>query len=291
MFTEWHTEPYRVTVDGREETIDVKYSIVNPEALKTDRVTQNPGATDYGQHARHNIGVSVVREDREIVLEVAFLREGGSAENPQNRWWGCEVQFRRSCDELFGVDHNKQMVAKFTQAARTLARDDRPNQVVLDELGIDDDLIHKIVGDIRDQTRTMMREIGLMFERRRDPPKKGGTRSPEKKAVEAATDADRDAIAAGREQPTDADRDRDQIPPEERQAGLTEEFIKSGQAAQDAQELARMLVQEGISYHFNPDQLDGYHMFNVRVSQGVRHINLNTDHANLQPTQAHRRTP
>ena len=279
MFTEWHTEPYQVTVDGREETIDVKYSIVNPEALKTDRVTQNPGATDYGQHARHNIGVSVVREDREIVLEVAFLREGGSAENPQNRWWGCEVQFRRSCDELFGIDHNKQMVAKFTQAARTLARDDRPNQVILDELGIDDDLIHKIVGDIRDQTRTMMREIGLMFERRRDPPEKGGTRSPEKKAVEAATVADRDAIAAGREQPTDADRDRDQIPPEERQAGLTEDFIKSGQAAQDAQELARMLVQEGISYHFNPDQLDGYHMFNVRVSQGVRHINLNTDHA------------
>ena len=39
-----------------------------------------------------------------------------------------------------------------------------------------------------------------------------------------------------------------------------------------------MLVQEGISYHFNPDQLDGYQMFNVRSNQGVRHINLNTDH-------------
>ena len=279
MFTEWRTESYRVPVDGREETIDVKYSIVSPEALKTDRVTQNPGATDYGQHARHNIGVSVVREDREIVLEVAFLREGGSAENPQNRWWGCEVNFRRSCDELFGVDHNKQMVAKFTQAARTLARDDRPNPVVLDELGIDDDHIHKIVGDIRDETRTMMREIGRMFEQRRDPPKKGDKRSPEKKAVKTATEADRDAIAAGREQQTKTDRDREQISPEKREAGLTEQFIESGQATQDAKELAKTLVQEGISYHFNPDQLDGYQMFNVRSNQGVRLINLNTDHA------------
>ena len=121
-------------VDGKEVTIEVKYSIVKPEALTTDRVTQNPGDMPRGKHARHNIGVSVVREDREIVLEDAFLREGGSAENPQNRWWGCEVHFHRSCDELFGVDHNKQMVAKFTQAAKTLARDDRSRQVILEAL-------------------------------------------------------------------------------------------------------------------------------------------------------------
>ena len=116
------------------------------------------------------------------------------------------------------------------------------------------------------------------MQQRRDPPKKGGKRNPEKKAVDTATKADREAIAAGREQPTRADRDREQIPPEEREAGLTKQFTESGQAAQDAQQIAKMLVQEGISYHFNPDQLDGYQMFNVRSNQGVRHINLNTDH-------------
>ena len=82
-----------LTVDDKEVTIEVKYSIVKPEALKTEIFTQNPGNTERGRHARHNIGVSVIREDREIVLEDAFLREGGSADNPQNRWWGCEVQF------------------------------------------------------------------------------------------------------------------------------------------------------------------------------------------------------
>ena len=280
MFREWAKKEYTPTVEGKEVTIEVKYSIVKPEALQTNRVTQNPGAEKHGTHARHNIGVSVVREDREIVLEDAFLREGGSAENPQNRWWGCEVHFPRSCDELFGVDHNKQMAANFTHAAKTLARDDRPNQVILREMGIDDDIIYTIVGDIRDQTRAMMSQIKQMFGQRRDDPEKtaGGRRSPENKAVQTATDADRDAIAAGKEPPTKTDIDRDQIPSEAREAGLTEQFIASGQPDQAAQQLAKMLVQEGLSYQFNPAQLDGYQIFNVRSSHGVLHINLNTEH-------------
>ncbi len=278
MFSEWTKKEYTHIVEGKEVTIEVKYSIVKPEALQTNMVTQNPGAEKHGTHARHNIGVSVIREDREIVLEDAFLREGGSAENPQNRWWGCEVHFRRSCDELFGVDHNKQMAANFTYAAKGLARDDRPNQVILDEMGIDDDIIYTIVGDIRDQTRAMMGQIRQMYAQRRDTQNGGGRRSPEKKAAKTATEADRDAIAAGKETPTETDRDREQIPPQEREARLAEQFIAAGQAAKGAQQLAELLVQEDLSYQFNSIQLDGYQIFNVRSNQGVLHINLNTDH-------------
>lgn len=278
MFREWAKKEYTPTVEGKEVTIEVKYSIVKPEALQTNRVTQNPGAEKHGTHARHNIGVSVVREDREIVLEDAFRREGGSSTDPQNRWWGCEVHFPRSCDELFGVDHNKQMAANFTHAAKTLARDDRPNRVILDEMGIDDDIIYTIVGDIRDQTRAMMSQIKQMFEQKRKPKESDARKSPENKAVQTATDADRDAIAAGKEPRTKTDIDRDQIPSEAREAGLTEQFIASGQPDQAAQQLAKMLVQEGLSYQFNPAQLDGYQIFNVRSSHGVLHINLNTEH-------------
>ena len=282
MFSQWgDTQFYTADVDGREQTIGVRYSIVKPEALKTEFVTQNPGDTDRGRNARHNIGVSVVREDREIVLEDAFLREGGSTDLPQNRWWGCEVFFGRGCDELFGVDHNKQMVANFTQAAKTLARDDRPNQIILDEMGIDDDLIHRIVGDIRDQTSAMMKAIKAMFDQRRAAHASGGKNTggnPASKAAKTATDADREAIKAGNEVPTQTDRDREQIPPEERKAGLTEQFVESGQAHSDAQRLAKRLIEEDISYQFNPAQLDGFQMFNVRRPYGVLQINLNTDH-------------
>ena len=280
MFEEWgDVRYYPVIVEGREETVSVKYSIVKPEALRTDMVKQNPGRAPRGRHARHNIGVSVVREDREIVLEDAFLREGGSAENPQNRWWGCEVSFRRNCDELFGVDHNKQMVANFTQAAKTLARDDRPRQVVLDEMGVDDDTVYTIVADIRDQTRAMMEKIRQMFaQKRRSVDGNGGGRTPERKAVRTQTDADQEAIESGAEGKTRTDIDREEISTEERMAGLAEHFIESGQPEDEARELARVLVQDQLSYQFNPAQLDGYQMFNVRSNQGVLHINLNTDH-------------
>ena len=280
MFDQWgDTKYYTHMVDGKEVSIEVKYSMVKPEALRTETVSQNPGAAGRGRHARHNIGVSVVREDREIVLEDAFLREGGSAENPQNRWWGCEVHFRRSCDELFGVDHNKQMVANFTQAAKTLARDDRPNQVILDEMGIDDDLVYQIVGDIRDQTRAMMRQIRQMFTQKRKRGTKGsGPPNPEQQAVKTATDADREAINAGEERPTKTDVDRKKIPADERERGLTERFVELGQAREDAQKLAQHIIEEDLSYQFNSTQLDGSLMFNGRSFQGILHINLNTDH-------------
>ncbi len=280
MFEQWgEIRYYPVNVGGREETVSVKYSIVKPEALRTETVRQNPGGTPRGRHARHNIGVSVVREDREIVLEDAFLREGGSAENPQNRWWGCEVSFRRSCDELFGVDHNKQMVANFTQAAKTLARDDRPRQVVLDEMGIDDDTIYTIVGEIRDQTRAMMDQIRQMFaQKRKSDGTGGGKKTPEAEAVRTQTNADKEAIESGAEKKTPTDIDREEIGTQERMDGLTEQFMASGQPEGEARALARALVQDNLSYQFNPQQLDGYQMFNVRSNQGVLHINLNTDH-------------
>ena len=279
MFNQWgETQRYSVNLGGREETIEVIYSIVKREALRTDIVTQNPGNTERGRHARHNIGVSVVRERREIVLEDAFLREGGSsADNPQNRWWGCEVHFRRGCDELFGVDHNKQMVANFTQAAKVLARDDRANQLILDEMGVDEDIIHNIVGDIRNETRAIMREIRQMFAQKREG--KTTRKSTSKKAARTATDADRDAIKAGREERTRTDIDREKVPDKEREASLVQQFIKAGRLEQDAQELARTLIEEDLSYQFNPEQLDGYLMFNVRSLHGVLHINLNTEHA------------
>lgn len=280
MFQPWGTpRHYTHVVDGREETIEILYSIVKPEALKTGRVSQNPGSMPRGRHARHNIGVSVVREEREIVLEDAFLREGGSADNPQNRWWGCEVLFGRNCDELFGLDHNKQMVANFTQAAKTLAHDDRPNPVILEELGIDEDILHEMVGDIRDETRAMMKQIRQMFEQRRSIP--GGSKkraTSAEQAARTATDADRSALESGTETPTKTDRDRESIPKSAREDELTKQFKSLGQPDGDARELAKRLVDEGLSYQFNSLQLDGFQMFNVRSNQGILHINLNTDH-------------
>ena len=280
MFRQWgDIKEYSVDMGGKKETIFVKYSIVKQEALAISGVAHNPGSTERGVHARQNIGVSVVREDREIILEDAFLREGGSADNPQNRWWGCEVLFFKDCDELFGVDHNKQMVANFTQAAKTLARDDRPIPRVLEDLGIDEDeAIFQIVGDIRNQTRAMMQEIGAMFSRTREKARTKDSTKPENKATRTATDADQEAMESGSELPTKTDEERQQHSLEERTEGITKELVESGRSNEEALELAAMIISEGLSYQFLSRQLDGYQMFSVRSVEGVLHIYLNTDH-------------
>jgi hypothetical protein len=225
--------------------------------------------------------VSVVREGREIVLEDAFLREGGSAENPQNRWWGCEIHFQRSCDEIFGVDHNKQMAANFTQAAKVLARDDRNTEAILEDMGEEDDFIYRIVGDIKGQTRAMMRQIEQMFNQKRNAPHgpEGGRKNtPSSKATQTASQADQDAVASKQESPTKTDIDRDTIPPNEREENLAQQYIESGQSRQEAEDLARAVVRSGLGYQFGAQQLDGFRFFNVRSNQGILHINLNTDH-------------
>ena len=146
-------------------------------------------------------------------------------------------------------------------------------------MGVDDDTVHTIVADIRDQTRAMMDKIKQMFAQKRKPGGTGGgKKTPEGKAVKTQTDADRDAIETGAEKKTRTDVDREEIATEERMAGLAEQFIAFGQPEDEARELARVLVQDDLSYQFNPAQLDGYQMFNVRSNQGVLHINLNTDH-------------
>ena len=36
-----------------------------------------------------------------------------NAGDPRHRWYGCELRFGRGCDDLFGVDHSKQLAAAF----------------------------------------------------------------------------------------------------------------------------------------------------------------------------------
>ena len=129
--------------------------------------TDRPGTTPHGLNARKNMGISIVRENRELVLDDFFVRGGASGAGsgiPQNRWWGCEVRFDRGCDDLFGVDHNKQMASHFTGATKDLFNADR-NSNLLDELGVgDDDVdIYNIASRVESTIRRMMDDVKLIM--------------------------------------------------------------------------------------------------------------------------------
>lgn len=70
--------------------------------------TGNPGAHAFGKHAKRMEGISIVRANREIDFRQFDFYS--TVNEPQHRWWGCEIIFDPELDEAFGVANNKQYV-------------------------------------------------------------------------------------------------------------------------------------------------------------------------------------
>jgi len=85
------------------KTSIVKKNIVNKILKET---TSSLGGTVWGKHCSKNIGVSIVRANRELVLRDSFLSSG--LRESTGRFLGIEVLFPPTLDNVFGVTNNKQ---------------------------------------------------------------------------------------------------------------------------------------------------------------------------------------
>jgi len=98
------------TESGKDATANVRIrsSIVKKsiarEILKTS--TSRLGSTKWGKHCANNIGVSIVRANRELVLRDSFLPK--EVKSYKGRFIGLEVSFPPCLDLVFGVTNNKQ---------------------------------------------------------------------------------------------------------------------------------------------------------------------------------------
>ena len=282
MFKPYTTKEFSLNVDGREEAVEVVYSIAKQEALG-ERRGDLPGNREYGRHARKNMGISVVREDREILLENFFITEGGGGSVPENRWWGCEVRFGSGCDDLFGVDHNKQMVSYFSRAVRdTSEGDGKSRQQTLEDLGVGEDDLYAIVSHIRGTVRVMMHEIERMFAARpgrsASPAANGGGLSVEQTAVSLTTGVTRHSIEDEGSRPTQTDRDRAELGTQERTTQLADHLVHQGLSEPEAQDQAARIVQNDDWFSILPTQLTGSQMFSFVSRGGVLNMSLNIHH-------------
>ena len=281
MFEPNGTRTRTITIDGREEAVEVNYSIAKREVLGEYR-GDLPGNRDYGRHALKNMGVSVVRENREIALENYFVREGGGGAIPQNRWWGCEIRFNSGADDLFGLDHNKQMVANLSRAFKDLyeGMDDSSNpEAVLQQIDADDAPIYRIAADIRGTIRSMMGEIEQRFAQRPARPSiqsvGGEPATIDETAIEALTNAIKQGVETQEEPQTPTDIEREQLGEAERIEALTQGLVEDGQPQDQAEQIAANAVRRDHWYTITPSQVDGYRMFSVRGTGGVLNVRLN----------------
>ena len=225
---------------------------------------------------------SVVRENREILLEHFFNTEGGGGSLPQNRWWGCEVLFGSGCDDLFGVDHNKQMVSYFSRAVRDMSEGNgESRQQTLDDLGVGENDVYAIASHIRSTVRTMMGEIDRMFAAR---PGRDGTGangdggSVEQTAVNLTTGVTRHSIEDEGSRPTQTDRDRAELDTDERTTQLAAHLVNEGLSEPQAQQQAAQIVQNDDWFSIIPAQLSGSQMFSFVSRGGVLNMSLNIHH-------------
>ena len=94
---------------GEVQQVKITGTAVKKSVLQAIRkgATVTPGATEWGKHALANYGLSVVRAGREIALLPDFY-----AAESKNRGWGrfygIQIEFDPSLDNVFGVTNNKQ---------------------------------------------------------------------------------------------------------------------------------------------------------------------------------------
>lgn len=110
MFQQWgeEDEDFEINFRGSKHKVTVRASWATEATLPADGTDR--GAKDYGKHAARNVGLSIVRADRELDLDPSWA----VSYEPRERWWGIEVDFPPELDEIFGVTNNKQAATNFS---------------------------------------------------------------------------------------------------------------------------------------------------------------------------------
>ena len=150
------------------ESKDIKESNVEIKFSWAKEVFHSAGGEcEIGKFIKRNVGVSIIRAKREI--DFSKFDFFSDVNEPQHRWWGCEIKFEPELDEVFGVANNKQHVELFELYEEEYAEEElKPIWFSL----------NKIVAN----------EIRLIFKklkaRRKDSRKKSGNKLPEEVVVE-----------------------------------------------------------------------------------------------------------
>jgi hypothetical protein len=268
--------PFEVNVDGAPHTVWVRLSFATDESRKPGPGGGDPGRLPHGQHAKKNVGVSVVRAGRELELD----RTWTNPSEPTERWWGVEVEFPPALDEIFGVTNNKQVARNFTEIA-TLDR-----EALLEEgetLGQHKERLREEAdprAPLLDLADFIRKNITQLRQRLDDQTR--GRRQARKKRHEQPSSAESRGTAKTRarqdEGHTGASDEDERRPDEDRKAEL-ENGLRGKDVPDDvAHELTATTIGAGLKFVFVPAYLASPAFFSVESLGGVLTITLNTGH-------------
>jgi hypothetical protein len=274
MFNPFGEENYEavVTIDfrGKKHDVKIRFSVAKEEA----RPGTNPGSLPHRQHAAKNVGISIVRAGRELELDQSYVGKY----DPVERWWGIEVEFPPSLDDLFGVTNNKQAARNFSELAKigvkSLLESGQTMTELKQELLEEEDPrgpLLEIAQIIESRLSTMRRWLTAQTKGSR------GTRRHQdhQSAEQVATDATKERQEEGYLGKSDQE---EKLPADERRGLIEQTLIDEGVMVSAAKELAARTVSDGLKYVFAKADLETSAFFSVKISGGALVISLNTNH-------------
>jgi hypothetical protein len=260
-----------------EETVKITFSITKPE---TRRIIGNQGAghASHGKHAKENMGLSIVREGRELNLDKNWVPN----KDPRHRWWGAQVEFGRQMDDIFGVTNNKQRADRLSGVANRdwddFAEEGETRQDTRDRLEGEDfatfvclDIKQRIDDIIRKHLSPKVKEIGQHTDTGKESKKKRHVNTPERHGTNATEDRKKEGK-------TGESDEKENLPDEEKISAIRARLKAQGLDDDTIEDVTGEVVDHGLKFSFVDRPLGGAEIFSVEPTAGAIIIGLNTDH-------------
>lgn len=260
-----------------DETVTMTFSVSKP---KTRQMVdgRSAGHASHGKHAKNNIGLSIVREGRELTLD-----KNWAGKDPRNRWWGAQVEFGRKMDDIFGVTNNKQGADRLSEVANTdwedYAEEGESTTETRDRLKEEDfstfvclDIKHEIYKAINQHLIDKVEEIGeYNVNEDEDEEETRHENTPERHGTEVTRDRKEEGKTGESDEETDLSEDEvvEEIQTRLEKQGVDEDTIE---------EVTGDVVDHGLKFSFVEKPLAGPGIFSVEPTAGAILIGLNKDH-------------
>lgn len=278
MFEEMKPFEMRVGYKGVETTVTIRVSIAKKEIRDMINSGKRPGAEQYGKHAMKNVGLSIVREGRELELDPNWSYTESKRKDPKNRWWGAQIEFGRELDELFGVTNDKQSATNLRNAYNDQFKDhiiegeslnDVKERMMEEEpkLALNISIAEQIRTLIKNAISKIPEEKDESVSNKRDSP------SPEKQMTEAIVKQRSEGIEIGF---TDESSEKAF---EVKKTEFVQGLRNIGVNEADIEAQVKSYIDFGYSFHFLKKPFYGEDaFFVVNFDGGVMTIVLNTAH-------------
>lgn len=263
--------------NGVRHLVHIKGSIVKRSILhaicRTTAATA--GHTPWGKHTLKNMGMSVVRSGRELILSEEFFTTD-MIQRGVGRWCGIELSFSPALDVTFGVTNNKQHAVNlkmmkvsddYEQAGFESEREYRSDLLTNNDPKL---RIYEVIDQILDVRQKLIKRIeGLSF---------AGTKPRDESIVATGPSTVESVILKVNEL---SENREDKHPTDDSQPSLEEvqqTLITAGSTKEAALETAKQIIENKLKVWIETTPMSTNAFFDVTTKKGFTLLQINENH-------------